>query len=100
MIWWAFYAGQFVAIESFFRGFLVLGLAPVFASNSVLLAMLPYLAIHFSKPPLEAVASIVGALVMGILALRSKSIWLGVFVHIVVAATMDVSSLMQKGVQW
>lgn len=100
LIWWVFYAAQFVAIESFFRGFLVLGLAPVFGSNSVLIAMLPYLAIHFSKPPLEAVASIVGALVMGILALRSKSIWLGVFVHIVVAATMDVSSLMQKGVQW
>lgn len=100
MIWWGFYAAQFVAVESFFRGFLVLGLAPVFGSNSVLIAMLPYLAIHFSKPPLEAVASIVGALVMGILALRSKSIWLGVIVHIVVAATMDVSSLMQKGVQW
>ena len=100
LIWWAFYAAQFVAVESFFRGFLVLGLAPIFGSNSVLIAMLPYLAIHFSKPPLEAVASIVGALVMGVLVLRSKSFWLGVIVHIVVAATMDVSSLIQKGVQW
>ena len=100
LIWWAFYAVQFVAIESFFRGFLVLGLADAFGMNAILIAMLPYLAIHFSKPPLEAVASIVGALIMGILALRSRSIWLGVVVHIVIAGTMDVSSLLQKGVQW
>lgn len=100
LIWWAFYAVQFLAIESFFRGFLVLGLADAFGMNAVLIAMLPYLAIHFSKPPLEAAASIVGALIMGILALRSRSIWLGVVVHIAVAGTMDVSSLLQKGVQW
>ena len=100
LIWWAFYAVQFVAIESFFRGFLVLGLADAFGLNAILIAMLPYLAIPFSKPPLEALASIVGALIMGILALRSRSIWLGVVVHIVVAGTMDVSSLLQKGVQW
>jgi len=100
VVWWIIYAAQFVAIESFFRGFLVIGLSNHFGPNAVLVAVLPYLAIHFSKPPLEAIASVVGALVMGSLALQSRSIWLGVLTHIAVAGTMDVSSLIQKGVQW
>lgn len=94
--WWPMYALQFAAIETFFRGFLVLGLAPRFGSSAVLVAVVPYMMIHFVKPPAEALASIIGGLVLGTLALRTGSIVGGVAVHLGVAAVMDVAALAHK----
>lgn len=99
-VWWAFYAVQFVAVETFFRGVLVIGLAPRLGRLAIPLATVPYLMIHFVKPPAEALASIVGGVVMGTLALRTRSVWWGVALHVAVAATMDVMSLGQKGFVW
>lgn len=95
--WWVVYALQFVAIEAFFRGFLVLGLAPRFGAMSVVIAVIPYMMIHFVKPPAEALASVVGGLVLGTLALRTRSIVGGIAVHLGVAALMDVAALWHKG---
>lgn len=99
-VWWPFYFAQFIAVESFFRGFLVLGLAPRFGSSAVLIATVPYLMIHFVKPPAEALASIVGGIVMGTLALRTRSVWWGIGLHVSVAALMDVLALGHKGFIW
>ena len=99
-IWWAFYLVQFVAIEGFFRGVLAIGLHERFGDASVLIATVPYLAIHFIKPAPEALASIVGGLVMGTLAVRTRSIWWGVGLHVSVAVLMDVMSLGHKGFVW
>lgn len=99
-VWWPFYFAQFIAVETFFRGFLVLGLARRFGGASVFLATVPYLMIHFVKPPAEAAASIVGGIVMGTLALRTRSVWWGVGLHVSVAALMDVLSLGHKGFIW
>lgn len=100
VVWWMFYALQFVAVETFFRGVLVIGLADRLGRLAIPLATIPYLMIHFVKPPAEALASIVGGLVMGTLALRSRTVWWGVALHVAVAATMDVLSLGQKGFVW
>lgn len=99
-IWWPFYVAQFVAIETFFRGYLVIGLVPALGRLSILVATVPYLMIHFVKPPMEAAASIVGGLVMGTLAYRTRSVWWGVALHVAVAALMDVMSLGHKGFIW
>lgn len=99
-IWWAFYLAQFVAVETFFRGVLAIGLFPRFGEVSVLIAAIPYLAIHFVKPAPEALASIIGGLVMGTLAVRTRSIWWGVALHVAVAVLMDVMSLGHKGFVW
>ena len=99
-IWWIFYVLQFVAVETFFRGFLVLGLAKRFGQASIFIATIPYLMIHFSKPPVEALAAIVGGIVMGYLAYRTKSVWWGIALHVSVAALMDFLSLGQKGFIW
>ena len=99
-IWWIFYVLQFVAVETFFRGFLVLGLAKRFGQMSILIATIPYLMIHFTKPPVEALAAIVGGIVMGFLAYRTKSVWWGVALHVSVAALMDFLSLGHKGFIW
>lgn len=99
-VWWCFYAVQFLAIEIFFRGLLIHGLKHCFGAYSVLVAMVPYMMIHFVKPPAEALAAIVGGLVMGTLSLRTGSIVWGVAVHVGVAATMDIASLWHRGLLW
>lgn len=95
--WWAIYAVQFAAVELFFRGFLVLGLAPRLGMLAIPVMVIPYTMIHFVKPPAEAVAAIVGGFVMGFLAYRTRSIWWGVALHCAIAALMDLSSLWHKG---
>lgn len=99
-VWWPFYFAQFVAVETFFRGFLAIGLSRSLGTTSILVATVPYLMIHFVKPPAEALAAIVGGIVMGTLALRTRSIWWGVLLHVSVAALMDVLSLGHKGFIW
>jgi len=53
--------------------------------------------IHFPKPWLEATGAIFFGLFLGILALRSRSIWGGVAVHTGVALSMDIAALLQRG---
>jgi membrane protease YdiL (CAAX protease family) len=95
--WWALYALQFVALEFFFRGFLVHGLAPRFGYAAVFVMIVPYNMIHFQKPMLEALAAIVGGAVLGTLSLKTRSIWWGAALHISIAGTMDVLALWHRG---
>ena len=99
-LWWVFYALQFVALEFFFRGFMVHGLSARFGYLSVFVMMVPYNMLHYGKPVAEALAAILGAIILGSLSLRSRSIWWGVAVHVGVAATMDVAALGHKGFLW
>ena len=58
---------------------------------------LSYALIHIYKPFPEAVGSIIAGYVLGWLALRTRSIWPGVFVHCSVALAMDTLALWQTG---
>ena len=97
LMWEGMYAGQFIALEFFFRGFLVGGLRRSMGFFSVPVAVLPYMMLHFSKLLPEAAASVVAGLVLGYLAWKTKSIWGGVCVHCAVAMTMDLLALAHKG---
>jgi CAAX protease family protein len=96
--WWGLYALQFVALEFFFRGFLVHGLAPRFGYAAVFVMIVPYNMIHYGKPMPEALAAIVGGIVLGTLSLKTRSIWWGAALHITIAATMDLCSLWHQGI--
>ncbi len=91
------YALQFVGVEAFFRGFMTFGLAPRFGLLAVPIMTVPYTMIHFAKPMPEATAAIVAGLILGYMALRSKSFVPGVFLHVGVAVTMDVLVLARTG---
>jgi membrane protease YdiL (CAAX protease family) len=97
LLWEGMYAGQFVALEFFFRGFLVGGLGRHIGILAVPVSVMPYMMIHFTKPLPEAAASVVAGFVLGYLAWKTKSIWGGVCVHCAVAATMDLLALAHKG---
>lgn len=91
------YALQFVGVEAFFRGFLTFGLYRRFGILAVVIMTIPYTMIHFAKPMPEAFAAIVAGLVLGVMALRSKSFVPGIVLHVAVAITMDLLVLWRVG---
>jgi membrane protease YdiL (CAAX protease family) len=97
-LWWELlYCAQFFALEFFFRGFMLHGLAPRFGQMSVVVMTLPYCALHFGKPLPETLAAIIAGLVLGTLSLKSRSILLGALIHCSVALSMDGAALWRKG---
>lgn len=98
LIWEAAYGLQFFALEFFFRGFLLRGMAAEMGSMAVLVMVIPYCMIHFGKPLPECLGSIIAGLVLGVLALDTRSIWGGVTIHVAVAWGMDFAALGQKGI--
>ncbi|MFA9564998.1 MAG: CPBP family intramembrane glutamic endopeptidase [Acidimicrobiales bacterium] len=98
--WWVLYGIQFAALEFFFRGFLVHGLEPRLGFMAVLVMVVPYTMIHFTKPVLEAFAAMGGGFILGSLSLKTRSIWWGAALHSGIALTMDLLSLSHKGLLW
>lgn len=97
LLWQCIYMIQFVGVEFFFRGFLLNSLRVPLGSLSIAVMCLPYLMLHFPKPWLEATGAIGFGFFLGVLALRSRSIWGGVLVHAGVALSMDLAAMMQAG---
>ncbi|UJR82631.1 CPBP family intramembrane glutamic endopeptidase [Sandaracinus amylolyticus] len=95
--WELLYAAQFLSLEFFFRGFWMRSMRSAMGSQAIFAMVVPYCMIHFGKPFLEAVAAIFAGVVLGTLALRTRSIWGGCVVHIGVAITMDVTALIVSG---
>lgn len=92
-LWESLYAFQFFCVEFFFRGFLLSGTHRELGSAAVYVAMIPYCMVHFTKPLLEVLGAIPAGIVLGVLALRTGSIWGGVLLHVAVAWTMDALAL-------
>jgi membrane protease YdiL (CAAX protease family) len=95
--WELVYAVQFFGVEAFFRGYLIFGAARTVGIWGAVISLVPYVMIHFSKPAPEAVASIIAGVALGWAALKSRSIWPGLLVHVTVAWSMDLLALWQKG---
>jgi uncharacterized protein len=87
--WEVLYALQFLSLEFFFRGFMLYAGRRVLGVHAVWVMIVPYCMIHYGKTFAETMGAIVAGLVLGTIAMRTRSIWGGVFVHIAVAVTMD-----------
>ena len=85
----AAYGATFVALEFFFRGFLVFAGQPVLGVHAVPVMAFAYCLLHLGKPMPEAVSSLIGGLILGYLALRLRSILAGVVAHLTIAWGMD-----------
>ena len=83
--WEALYAAQFISLEFFFRGFLLQGLRRALGANAIFVMIVPYCMIHYGKPMPETFGAIGAGLILGTLAMRTRSIWGGVLIHIGVA---------------
>lgn len=90
IIWELAYGVYFVALEFFLRGFMIFALARYLGSYAIFVMVIPYVMIHFGKPVAETFGSIFAGIALGTLALRTRSIFGGVFIHVLVAWSMDI----------
>lgn len=97
LFWQGAYFLQFVAVEFFFRGFMVHGTKHRFGYYAVFVMIIPYCMVHFGKPFTETIAAIFAGFVLGVLSLKSRSVIPGVLVHYLVAIAMDVMALWREG---
>jgi uncharacterized protein len=96
--WWQIaYFIQFIAVEFFFRGFILHGLKSRFGFYSIFISMVPYCMVHFGKPFGETIAAIFAGVILGTLSLKSRSIILGIMIHYSIALMMDVFALYREG---
>ena len=99
--WELMYIAQFFALEFFFRGFMLQPTRRSMGSTAIVAMMVPYVMIHYGKPMEECFAAVLAGTVLGTLALKTRSIWAGFFLHVSVALSMDIAANLQKGgVAW
>ncbi len=96
-IWEVFYATQFLCLEFFFRGFVLHGTRHRFGAYSIFVMTVPYCMIHYGKPMPETFSAIGAGIVLGLMSLKTRSIWLGAVLHVAVALSMDLLALWHKG---
>ena len=89
----------FVSGESFWRGYIAFGLEKDLGKLALVFMIIPYVTAHFGKPLPETLGAIATGLVLGGLALKHRSFWLGVAAHYSVALTMDISAILRQGIR-
>jgi hypothetical protein len=90
------YGLDFITVEFLFRGFFVVGMIAFLGRGAVLSMAVIYCSLHFGKPLGEALSSIVGGYILGVVAYETRSIWGGVIVHIGIAWMMELIAYIQE----
>jgi membrane protease YdiL (CAAX protease family) len=87
---------QFLGLEFFFRGWMLSALRRTLGASAIFAMSLPYCMIHYGKPYLETHGALVAGIVLGSLAMRTRSIYAGFLVHVTVAFSMDYLALARR----
>jgi hypothetical protein len=87
-----FYGIDFISIELFFRGFLILAFIKYVGPFCILPMASFYLSIHYGKPIGEAISSFFGGTILGVISFYSRSIFGGVMVHVGIAWLMELGA--------
>ena len=88
------YGLDFVSIEFFFRGFLILSLMQICGMHCIIPVACFYCTIHLGKPMGEAISSFFGGTFLGIVAYNTGSVWGGLLVHLGIAWMMEIGGWM------
>jgi hypothetical protein len=90
------YGSNFITIELFFRGFLVIAFARYAGKDAILPMCCFYCTIHFGKPFFECVSSYFGGMLLGIVVYHTRSILGGLMVHLGIAWMMEVGGYLGR----
>ncbi len=93
------YLADFFTVELFFRGFLILGISHFIGPQVIMPMAASYCALHFGKPFGEALSSVFGGYILGVLAYYTRNIWGGVFIHMGIAGLMEIFAFFQILIQ-
>ncbi len=84
------YGSDFISIELFFRGFLILAFIKYAGKDAILPMACFYCTIHFGKPLAECISSYFGGIILGVVVYHTRSIFGGVIVHLGIAWMMEL----------
>lgn len=84
-----------LAWEFLWRGYMLFALEEKFNYYTVLVQMLPFVILHNGKPVLETFGAILGGIILGVLALRTRSIFYGIIIHFTTLFAMDLFSILR-----
>lgn len=84
------YGSDFIGIELFFRGFLILAFVKWAGKEAILPMACFYCSIHFGKPLGECISSFFGGIILGVISYHTRSILGGLMVHLGIAWMMEV----------
>jgi hypothetical protein len=84
------YGTDFLSIEIFFRGFLILAFVKWAGKETILPMALFYCTIHFGKPLGECISSYFGGIILGVITYNTQSIFGGLMVHLGIAWMMEL----------
>jgi len=90
----------FLSGEAFWRGLWTFGTERDLGVYGVCLMIAPYVCVHYGKPLPETLGAGAAGLVLGWLALKHRSMWLGVATHYAVALSMDLLAIEARGIRW
>lgn len=71
-----------LAWEFLFRGFLLFGLKEKLKESSILVQMVPFVLVHFGKPEIETISTILTGIYFGYVAYRGNSYWPAFIIHL------------------
>jgi hypothetical protein len=89
------YVFRFVAVELFFRGFLVIGMIRLIGERAIMPMIILYSFWHFGKPMMETAGAAFAGLILGVIAMRTRSVAGGIIIHIGVALLMETAAFFQ-----
>jgi hypothetical protein len=92
------YGTDFITIEVFFRGFLVLAFIKWAGKDAILPMAVFYCTIHFGKPLGECISSYFGGILLGVVVFHTRSILGGLIVHLGIAWMMEVGGFVGNSI--
>ncbi|MDB5203043.1 MAG: family intrarane metalloprotease [Ferruginibacter sp.] len=87
------YGFDFISIEIFFRGFLIVAFMRLCGMQCIIPAACFYCCIHLGKPLGEAISSFFGGILLGLVSYHTKSIRGGLLIHLGIAWAMELAGL-------
>lgn len=72
------------AWEFLYRGFLLFGLKEKLGEISILVQMIPFVLLHFGKPEMETIGTILVGIYLGYVVYRGNSYWPAFIIHVAV----------------
>jgi len=88
------YGFDYVAIELFFRGFVLYALSRFLGKGAIITMAAMYVFIHFGKPVGETISSFFGGIILGVIAYETNSIIGGIIVHCGIAYMMEIGGFL------
>ena len=93
------YGSDFLSIEVFFRGFLIIAFVKWAGRDAILPMACFYCTIHFGKPLAECISSYFGGILLGILVYNTRSVLGGLMVHLGIAWLMEIGGYIGNGIK-